>query len=40
MRLILTGDVNLMNVTDAKIPFRHVAAELLPLQRGLSGGIH
>jgi poly-gamma-glutamate capsule biosynthesis protein CapA/YwtB (metallophosphatase superfamily) len=27
-RLILTGDVNLMNVTDATIPFRHVAAEL------------
>jgi poly-gamma-glutamate synthesis protein (capsule biosynthesis protein) len=28
MRLILTGDVNLMNVGDATIPFRHVAAEL------------
>jgi poly-gamma-glutamate synthesis protein (capsule biosynthesis protein) len=28
VRLILTGDVNLMNVTDATIPFRHVAAEL------------
>jgi poly-gamma-glutamate capsule biosynthesis protein CapA/YwtB (metallophosphatase superfamily) len=27
-RLILTGDVNLVNVTDATIPFRHVAAEL------------
>jgi poly-gamma-glutamate synthesis protein (capsule biosynthesis protein) len=27
-RLILVGDVNLMNVTDATIPFRHVAAEL------------
>ena len=27
-RLILTGDVNLMNVTDPSIPFRHVAAEL------------
>jgi poly-gamma-glutamate capsule biosynthesis protein CapA/YwtB (metallophosphatase superfamily) len=27
-RLILTGDVNLMNVTDPTIPFRHVAAEL------------
>src|SRR5580658_5719538 len=26
--LILTGDVNLMNVTDATIPFRHVAAGL------------
>ncbi len=26
-RLILTGDVNLMNVTDAATPFRHVAAE-------------
>src|SRR5580704_6483418 len=28
LRLILAGDVNLMNVTDAAIPFRHVAAEL------------
>jgi poly-gamma-glutamate capsule biosynthesis protein CapA/YwtB (metallophosphatase superfamily) len=28
VRLILTGDVNLMNVTDATVPFRHVAAEL------------
>src|SRR5581483_3804798 len=28
VRLILTGDVNLMNVSDATIPFRHVAAEL------------
>lgn len=27
-RLILTGDVNLMNVTDAAVPFRHMAAEL------------
>jgi poly-gamma-glutamate capsule biosynthesis protein CapA/YwtB (metallophosphatase superfamily) len=27
-RLILTGDVNLMNVTDPTVPFRHVAAEL------------
>ena len=27
-RLTLTGDVNLMNVTDAAIPFRRVAAEL------------
>jgi poly-gamma-glutamate synthesis protein (capsule biosynthesis protein) len=27
-RLILTGDVNLMNVTDAAVPFRRVAAEL------------
>jgi poly-gamma-glutamate capsule biosynthesis protein CapA/YwtB (metallophosphatase superfamily) len=27
-RLILVGDVNLMNVTDATIPFRRVAAEL------------
>src|SRR5262245_53469635 len=27
-RLILTGDVNLMNVTDAKIPFRHLAGVL------------
>lgn len=26
--LILTGDVNLMNVTDAAVPFRRVAAEL------------
>jgi poly-gamma-glutamate capsule biosynthesis protein CapA/YwtB (metallophosphatase superfamily) len=26
--LILTGDVNLMNVTDPMVPFRHVAAEL------------
>ena len=26
-RLILTGDVNLMNVTDAATPFRRVAAE-------------
>ena len=24
--LILAGDVNLMNVTDATVPFRHVAA--------------
>ena len=29
-RLILTGDVNLMNVTDPTIPFRHVAADLHP----------
>jgi poly-gamma-glutamate synthesis protein (capsule biosynthesis protein) len=27
-RLILTGDVNLMGVTDPAVPFRHVAAEL------------
>ena len=27
-RLILTGDVNLMNVADATVPFRHVAAAL------------
>jgi hypothetical protein len=27
-RLILTGDVNLMNVTDSTVPFRHVATEL------------
>ena len=27
-RLLLTGDVNLMNVTDAAIPFRWIAAEL------------
>jgi poly-gamma-glutamate synthesis protein (capsule biosynthesis protein) len=27
-RLILTGDVNLMSITDATVPFRHVAAEL------------
>jgi hypothetical protein len=27
-RLILAGDVNLMNVTDSTVPFRHVAAEL------------
>jgi poly-gamma-glutamate capsule biosynthesis protein CapA/YwtB (metallophosphatase superfamily) len=27
-RLILAGDVNLMNVTDATVPFRHVAADL------------
>jgi len=27
-RLILTGDVNLMNITDATVPFRHVAAAL------------
>src|ERR1700691_6159840 len=27
-RLILTGDVNLMNVADPTIPFRHVATEL------------
>src|ERR1700744_6131513 len=27
-RLILTGDVNLMNVADATVPFRQVAAEL------------
>ena len=27
-RLILTGDVNLMNVADATVPFRHVAATL------------
>jgi len=26
-RLILTGDVNLMNVADPATPFRHVAAE-------------
>ena len=26
-RLILTGDVNLMNVTDPAVPFRHVAEE-------------
>src|ERR1700730_5738270 len=26
--LILTGDVNLMNVADATVPFRHVAAAL------------
>jgi poly-gamma-glutamate synthesis protein (capsule biosynthesis protein) len=28
LRLILAGDVNLMNVTDATTPFRRVAAEL------------
>ena len=27
-KLILTGDVNLMNVTDAAIPFRQIATEL------------
>src|SRR5580658_8983217 len=27
-RLILTGDVNLMNVADATVPFRHVASAL------------
>ncbi len=27
-RLILTGDVNLMNVADCTVPFRHVAPEL------------
>src|ERR1700692_1646510 len=27
-KLILTGDVNLMNVTDVTVPFRHVAAAL------------
>src|ERR1700689_2323703 len=27
-KLLLTGDVNLMNVTDPQVPFRHVAAEL------------
>jgi poly-gamma-glutamate synthesis protein (capsule biosynthesis protein) len=27
-RLILTGDVNLMNIRDATVPFRHIAAEL------------
>ena len=27
-KLSLAGDVNLMNVTDATVPFRHVAAEL------------
>src|SRR5579862_7693789 len=27
-KLLLAGDVNLMNVTDAATPFRHVAAEL------------
>jgi poly-gamma-glutamate synthesis protein (capsule biosynthesis protein) len=27
-RLILAGDVNLMNITDSTVPFRHVAAEL------------
>src|SRR6202451_4432131 len=27
-KLILTGDVNLMNVADATVPFRHVAAAL------------
>src|ERR1700733_7772190 len=27
-RLILTGDVNLMNVADATVPFRHIAAAL------------
>jgi poly-gamma-glutamate capsule biosynthesis protein CapA/YwtB (metallophosphatase superfamily) len=27
-RLILTGDVNLMNVTDSTVPFRRVAADL------------
>jgi len=29
-KLILTGDVNLMNVGDATVPFRHVAAALQP----------
>ena len=28
LRLILAGDVNLMNVTDVAIPFRRVAAGL------------
>jgi poly-gamma-glutamate synthesis protein (capsule biosynthesis protein) len=28
LKLILTGDVNLMNVTDAKTPFVHIADEL------------
>ena len=27
-RLILTGDINLMNVTDSTVPFRHIGAEL------------
>ena len=27
-KLILPGDVNLMNVTDATVPFRHVVAAL------------
>ena len=27
-RVILTGDVNLMNVADPDVPFRKVAAEL------------
>src|SRR5579862_4721653 len=27
-RLILTGDVNLMNVADATVPFRHLASSL------------
>ena len=27
-RLILTGDVNFMNVTDSTVPFRHIGAEL------------
>jgi poly-gamma-glutamate synthesis protein (capsule biosynthesis protein) len=27
-RLILAGDVNLMNITDSTVPFRHVAAHL------------
>ncbi len=28
MKLILTGDVNLMNVTDPSVPFARVADEL------------
>ena len=27
-RIVLTGDVNLMNVTDAAVPFRQIANEL------------
>lgn len=27
-RLLLTGDVNLMNVTDARVPFKRIASEL------------
>ena len=27
-KIILTGDVNLMRVTDPTVPFRHIAAEL------------
>ena len=27
-KVVLTGDVNLMRVTDANVPFRHVAADL------------